>query len=232
MQKMVFLFEKEVYPKFKQDKLITEEDLPQFIPYDYGPFSKQVYDDLEFLIDLGFVETEATSEQVERGEEAEYWLWEEISCNCPILFMDELSVEQWLEINAKAVEIAKTKYPAEKVVMQVVIGKGLLLSQELSGVIERVISTPADIVAVWIDDFDETLATITELTMYKDMLSKLGSKKEVLILYGSYFSVALMKTLPELNIKGVCHGLEYADMDLIYTGLNQTARRRDLKEAV
>jgi uncharacterized protein YwgA len=79
LQKMVFLFEKEVYPKFKQNKLITEEDLPRFIPYDYGPFSKQVYDDLEFLIGLGFVETEATSEQVEQGEEAEYWLWEEMT---------------------------------------------------------------------------------------------------------------------------------------------------------
>lgn len=77
LQKMVFLFEKEVYPKFKQDKLITEEDLPRFIPYDYGPFSKQVYDDLEFLIGLGFVEAIPTSEQVEQGEEAEYWLWEE-----------------------------------------------------------------------------------------------------------------------------------------------------------
>lgn len=129
----------------------------------------------------------------------------------PYFFMDELSVEQWLEINVRAVEIAKAKYPDEKVVMQLVIGKGLLLSQELSGVIERVISTPADMVAIWIDDFDETLATITELTMYKDMLKELGGKKEVLILYGSYFSVALMKALPELSIKGVCHGLEYAE---------------------
>lgn len=129
----------------------------------------------------------------------------------PYFFMDELSVGQWLEINAKAVEIAKTKYPNEKVVMQLVIGKGLLLSQELSGVIERVTDTPADMVAIWIDDFDETSATITELTIYKDMLRKLGGKKEVLILYGSYFSVALMKVFPELNIKGVCHGLEYAE---------------------
>ncbi|WP_161484974.1 hypothetical protein [Neomoorella mulderi] len=77
LQKMVFLFEKEVYKKFRYDQLIEEKDLPNFKAYYYGPFSKQVFDDLDFLIRLGFIEATISNEEVEEGEEDEYQLWEE-----------------------------------------------------------------------------------------------------------------------------------------------------------
>ncbi|RKL61624.1 hypothetical protein DXT63_15615 [Thermoanaerobacteraceae bacterium SP2] len=75
LQKMVFLFEKEVYPNFKKDALISEEDLPKFESYHYGPFSKQVFDDIEFLIGLGFVEVISSDEQIDMGEQEEYKQW-------------------------------------------------------------------------------------------------------------------------------------------------------------
>lgn len=56
--KMAFLFEKEIYKNFVQDKvLIDEKDLPEFFPWNFGPMSRDVLQDLEFFIDIGFVES-------------------------------------------------------------------------------------------------------------------------------------------------------------------------------
>lgn len=55
-QKMIFLFEKEIWKKFKFDKIIPQNTLPEFTAYNYGPFAKEIYDDLNFLITYGLVE--------------------------------------------------------------------------------------------------------------------------------------------------------------------------------
>jgi hypothetical protein len=76
LMKMVFLFDKEIRSKFKLNKAIPNSAMPDFVAYDYGPFSVQVYEDLEFLIEMGFVEastvgdTEILDEEV---REYEYW---------------------------------------------------------------------------------------------------------------------------------------------------------------
>lgn len=54
-QKMIFLFEKEIWPNFKFDKIIPENELPQFEPYFFGPFSEKVNEDIDFLCSLGFI---------------------------------------------------------------------------------------------------------------------------------------------------------------------------------
>lgn len=68
-QKMVFLFEKEIWPEFKFDKLIPEYELPKFEPYHYGPFSEGVVSDIEFLVNLGFVNAEDISYELLDEEE-------------------------------------------------------------------------------------------------------------------------------------------------------------------
>ena len=76
LMKMVFLFEKEVRAKFNLDKVISKEALPDFTPYDFGPFSPAVYSDLEFLVELGFVERQQSDDLEPLEEEAleyEYW---------------------------------------------------------------------------------------------------------------------------------------------------------------
>lgn len=55
-QKMVFLFEKEIWSDFKFDRLIPESELPQFDPYYFGPFSEKLNADIEFLCNLGFID--------------------------------------------------------------------------------------------------------------------------------------------------------------------------------
>jgi hypothetical protein len=75
LMKMVFLFEKEVLSRFREDPEVDEADLPVFKPWRYGPFSAQVLNDLEFLVNRGFICLErgenASSEEL---DEITYWL--------------------------------------------------------------------------------------------------------------------------------------------------------------
>jgi len=76
LMKMIFLFEKEVLRKFNANKVIAADALPDFTPYDFGPFSAQVFSDLEFLVELGFVSPKpigGTELPVEESMEYSYW---------------------------------------------------------------------------------------------------------------------------------------------------------------
>lgn len=74
--KMIFLFDKEIKKKFLKDGVFVDIILPDFIPYNYGPFSKDIYNDLEFFINNDFVKNKFL--QVEppevENEETEAWL--------------------------------------------------------------------------------------------------------------------------------------------------------------
>jgi len=74
--KMLFLFKKEVLSHFSRGSEITEESFYQFFPWNFGPFSPQVYDDLMFFILRGFIESSAATQESlpESEEEWEKWL--------------------------------------------------------------------------------------------------------------------------------------------------------------
>ena len=74
LMKMVFLFDEEIRRQFNLDKVITEAALPDFTPYDFGPFSANVFDDLEFLVGMGFIQPRLVGElPEEEAEEYAYW---------------------------------------------------------------------------------------------------------------------------------------------------------------
>lgn len=54
MIKMMFLFEKEIAPAIKKKGLDTEK-LPEFFAYNYGPFSKDVYEQLDLFSSIRFI---------------------------------------------------------------------------------------------------------------------------------------------------------------------------------
>lgn len=77
LMKMIFLFDKEIRKRFHKE-IINDDALPKFVPYDFGPFSAEVYSDLEFLKDLGFISMKKTQDEV--SEEAYiYALYDDVS---------------------------------------------------------------------------------------------------------------------------------------------------------
>ena len=73
--KMMFIFNKEIAPILrKKGASICEEDLPKFSAYNYGPFSKDVYEQLELFQSIGFIK----AKNLYAGEEmSEVDDWEE-----------------------------------------------------------------------------------------------------------------------------------------------------------
>jgi uncharacterized protein YwgA len=74
--KMVFLFEKELRPKFRLSSAVPAGAIPDFKPYDYGPFSSDVFSDLEFLVELGFVQVRRLGDEAGAEEQSEYEYWQ------------------------------------------------------------------------------------------------------------------------------------------------------------
>jgi len=73
--KMLFLFKKEVLPEFRNGTELSEKDFYQFFPWDFGPFSAQVYDDIAFFQLRGFIETSPATEESVPESVAEWDMW-------------------------------------------------------------------------------------------------------------------------------------------------------------
>jgi len=76
LMKMVFLFNKELKKQFRKDESFDDAVFPEFKAYDYGPYSAQVYADLEFLVNMGFVDVEeASGGEISEEERSEFDYW-------------------------------------------------------------------------------------------------------------------------------------------------------------
>ena len=73
--KMLFLFKNEVWKKFKSNTQLSDENMYSFFPWNYGPFSSEVYDDVTCFNLRGFVEIKLTSQEaiVESVEEWNFY---------------------------------------------------------------------------------------------------------------------------------------------------------------
>jgi len=90
LTKMMFLFNKEIAPLLKR-KGTDIENLPEFQAYIYGPFSKDVYEQIEFFQNIGFLEVRYLNAKEEMDEVDD---WEETA------FIDEIA-EQEIEYENK-----------------------------------------------------------------------------------------------------------------------------------
>ncbi len=79
IEKLIFIFEKELAKGFFKDEDVV---LPEFIPYLYGPYSITVLNDLNFFIDIDYVEEVETSvpiqDEVTRIQNFSEWEDEDI----------------------------------------------------------------------------------------------------------------------------------------------------------
>ncbi|MVB12312.1 hypothetical protein CAFE_30450 [Caprobacter fermentans] len=67
LTKMMFLFNEEIAPLLKK-KGLNSDKLPEFFAYNYGPFSKELYDQIEFFRGLGFIKVTDINASEEMGE--------------------------------------------------------------------------------------------------------------------------------------------------------------------
>jgi hypothetical protein len=76
MMKAVFLFKTELFKRFKENIELKEENLYEFFPWFFGPFSADVYNDLTFFILRGFVDVKFSNQEalIESVEEWNYWI--------------------------------------------------------------------------------------------------------------------------------------------------------------
>lgn len=124
LQKMVFLLQKELE---KSDRKGVMGERYEFIPYDYGPFSKELYDDLDELIDDQFVDDEEEELQSgkvkyiyeieEEGQElvnSQSVEWEEV--RAVLEFAREIKEEYNEMLLSELIELVYSDYPdyAEK----------------------------------------------------------------------------------------------------------------------
>lgn len=71
LMKMMFLFNQEIMPAISQ-KGASVGELPQFIAYDFGPFSKDIYEQIEFFENLKFLKTSQV-DAIEHTDEFDDW---------------------------------------------------------------------------------------------------------------------------------------------------------------
>lgn len=73
--KMLFLFKTEVLEHFKRGTEINEHNFYDFFPWNFGPFSTEVYDDLAFFELRGFIKCSGRTEETLPESAAEWEMW-------------------------------------------------------------------------------------------------------------------------------------------------------------
>jgi uncharacterized protein len=87
--KMMFLFNEEVVPLLKKSGVEIDDDaLPEFYAYDFGPFSTDVYEQIELFRSINFIKVTNLKASEEMGEVDD---WEEKG------FIDEYDSQPRLE---------------------------------------------------------------------------------------------------------------------------------------
>ena len=105
--KMLFLFEKELAKKFKLDKITGDENIFNFEAWNFGPMSKKIFKDIDFLKNIGFLESFDSTENllIEEISEYEHYREDEDSSNDDI---EEFKVEVF-KLSSKGINFIKDK---------------------------------------------------------------------------------------------------------------------------
>ena len=80
LMKMGFLFKEELTSDFAKDRTFEELELPEYFAWKYGPFSGELLNDLEFLVNQNYIKstsgatpTDAAIAEAQFGE-YDYWV--------------------------------------------------------------------------------------------------------------------------------------------------------------
>lgn len=107
LTKMLFLFKEEFLSKFKKGDI---EEMPfyEFFPWNFGPFSSQVYEDLKFFQLRGFIETQDDETETSAESVAEWEYATELEDGSDSNFTEY--VEQQFRLTDKGCGFAEKLY--------------------------------------------------------------------------------------------------------------------------
>lgn len=108
--KMLFLFQEEALTHFRRETDINEENFYKFFAWNFGPFSRDIYDDLTFFILRGFITSSETNEEGLPESAAEWEEW--ITSSGLESETDEVReyVEEEFSLTDKGLEFTKELY--------------------------------------------------------------------------------------------------------------------------
>lgn len=204
--------------------------LEEFRPLDPEDFNKK---DLcrDFVERVLAFQNNAITHELKEGEDREYleFLQQETGTNpfirppsiliAPYFYIDGPLYDQWLDLNIRLLEDSqdllnsKTDFQ-QFLAAQLVLSKDILSEKSVrDDIIKKYSDAKPAAILLWIDYFSEHSASKFELMHYKELLKGFADKGiPVVNLFGGFFSVALAKLKSEIiNLKGVCHGLEYGE---------------------
>lgn len=104
--KAVFLFKEEVWKDWQFDRLFIE--LPSFAAWNYGPYSSEVFADLEFFVKLGFIRSSEVEETPSQEAAEEYDRFEEDAFDYSEQSFSEYTEEQFT-LNDRGVSYVEQK---------------------------------------------------------------------------------------------------------------------------
>lgn len=108
LTKAIFLFEEEIKSKFTTDDL---EEMPEFMAWNFGPWSKQLVDDIDFFVGIGFMSmrmVNSSDVSLAESEEARK-IDEEID-----LFFEDSDEDAYSQKEYKLTEVGR-KYVEQKI---------------------------------------------------------------------------------------------------------------------
>lgn len=73
--KMLFLFREEALEHFRRGTAIDAKNFYEFFPWNFGPFSRQVFDDLNFFTLRGYIQSRQSAEETLPESAAEWAEW-------------------------------------------------------------------------------------------------------------------------------------------------------------
>jgi hypothetical protein len=130
----------------------------------------------------------------------------------PYFYITENTFDDWFSLQLSSISIALKTEDPRKIFAEIVISKSLLTSTKLDILIENYKILDIRGFLIWIDDFDEHMASEQELKSLRRLVGELHfNNKEVINLHGGYFSTLLAGVLGNNSLTGVAHGFEYGE---------------------
>lgn len=129
----------------------------------------------------------------------------------PYFFMDEVTVDYWLEKNVEAIKVCLEN--ASNVFGTLVISQGVLINEAVLKKIKKAYGNlTVQGFVLWVDNFEEQTASLTELKSYLSLCRELRKRdRELINSHGGFFSILAAGKLGENALTGVAHGPEFGE---------------------